>query len=128
MVVPAILYGTRWGIEGVAWARAGVTVAIAFLLQTVSIRLVGIRTQTFLRALLPTAAAGLGVLVGAGAVRLWLPGPVLLRLVVALAAGAIVGVGALHAADRGFLREVWGLVSRRRPQSAGEATRPGDTP
>jgi molybdopterin-guanine dinucleotide biosynthesis protein A len=86
-----------------------------------------------LRALGPRVRAAVVLLadqplVGAGAVRLWLPGPVLLRLVVALAAGAIVGVGALHAADRGFLREVWGLVSRRRPQGAGEATRSGDTP
>jgi lipopolysaccharide exporter len=125
LVVPALLWATRFGIEGVAWAQAGTAFVAAAIAQAVATRLVGVSAASFARALVPAAAVGAGVLLGAGAVRLWLPGGDAIRLAAAVAAGSAGGIGLVLLADRTFVREVLGLVRRaRRPAPPEPARRP----
>jgi lipopolysaccharide exporter len=119
VLAPALLVAVRFGIEGVAWAQAIVAFVLAILMQLVASRAVGLSPRALGAALVPALAAGAGVAVGALAVRLWMPGAESVRLVLAIAAGGIAGVAALHAADRGFLKEVRRLLALRRGAEAG---------
>ena len=117
LVVPALVIGSTWGIEGVAWAHAAASLVSATVLQLVASRLAGVTPGHFASALVPALAVGVGVAVGAGAVRLWLPGSDVVRLAAAVAAGGVCAFVAVWLADRDFLRDSWRLV-RRRPSRA----------
>jgi hypothetical protein len=66
----------------------------------------------------PALAAGAGVALAAGAVRLWVPGSDLVLLVAGVLAGAAGGLLALRLVDRSFLPEVLELVRLRRRSPA----------
>ena len=111
VVVPALLLGASVaGITGVAWAHAGSSLAVALLLQGIAISLLGIPWRRWASAFVPALAVGAGVALGAGAVRLWLPGSDWLRLGVATGAAAIAGLGAVALIDRRFIGEARSLL------------------
>jgi lipopolysaccharide exporter len=120
LVVPALLLATNWGIEGVSWAQAATSFVMAALYQAMALRLLELPASRLFRALVPGTAVAAGTLVGAGAVRVLVPGPDLLRLTAALVAAGALGLGCLWLVDRRFIREVWQLVRRRpAPRTAG---------
>lgn len=112
LLVPVLLFATRYGIEGVAWGHLVVAVLIVVIFQTVASRLIGMSPWRLATAMRPVLTVGIGMAVGAGAVRLWLPGSNLVRLLAALAAGGVGVLAALGIAERGFLRELRGLMQR----------------
>jgi lipopolysaccharide exporter len=112
LVVPALLYATRHGIAGVAWAQVATSFLMLLVYQTIANRIVGVSPGRFLRALVPAAALGVGVVLFAGAVRVWMPGSDLLRLVAAVAAGAAGGLALMWLADRDFVRRLRILLRR----------------
>jgi lipopolysaccharide exporter len=118
VLVPALLWATRYGIEGVSWTQAVVALCLALLMQTVAWRVLRLPARSVIPTFGPALAAGMGTAAGALAVRLWLPGDDLVRLAAATAAGAVTGAAALWLADRRFIPEIWALL---RPGRAGEA-------
>jgi hypothetical protein len=66
------------------------------------------------KALGPSLAVGAAAAVGGLAVRLWLPGPALVRLIVGLAAAGTCALAALWATDRTLVGETTALLRRRR--------------
>jgi PST family polysaccharide transporter len=112
VLVPAILVAARSDIEAVAWTQMGLALVFALMMQAVATRLVGVSVPEFVSALVPALAVAVGTALGAGAVRLWLPGSEGLRLAAAIAAGAGLGVAVLWRVDGRFLRELRGLLGR----------------
>jgi PST family polysaccharide transporter len=116
VLAPALLFAVRFGIEGVSWAQALAALVLAVLMQVVASRVLGLSVSALGAALVPAIAAGAGAAIGAWSVRLWMPGPESLRLILAIAAGGVTGIVALHAADRRFLRDLRGVVRGRRSE------------
>ncbi len=112
-VAPALLVATAFGINGVSWAQAIVALPLAIFMQVIASRILGIPTWRLLAALGPSLAVGVATGLGAGLVRLWLPGPDALRLFAAVLAGGLAGLAALAASDRRLLLEVRSLVGKR---------------
>ena len=117
VLVPALVVATSWGIEGVSWAQAGVALVLAVMMQVVATRVLSLKVTSLGRALFPSLAVGAAVALGAGAVRLWMPGPALPRLVAGGVAAAICGFAALWVADRRLLTELRQMLSRSKPPS-----------
>jgi PST family polysaccharide transporter len=113
VLLPVLLFAVRYGIDGVSWAQAAVALVFAALMQVVASRVLGVTAKALASALYPAFAAGVGAAVGAGAVRLWMPGEEPARLVLAIVAGGVTGLAALHAADPRFLRDLRGLLRPR---------------
>jgi lipopolysaccharide exporter len=118
VLAPALVVATRFGVNGVSWTQAGLAFLFAILMQTVATRVIGVPVKSLAEAMTPAFALGVGAAIGAGAVRLGLPGPEPLRLAAAIVAGAAGGLAAMHLADRGFARELRSLLPRR--SRAGE--------
>ncbi len=112
VLVPALLWAATFGIEAVAWAQAAVAFALALLMQVVTARTLQVSLGALATSLLPALAGGVGTAVGAGAVRLWLPGASVLHLVVAVGAGAGVGLAAVWLCDRSLVRQVKSVLLR----------------
>ncbi len=113
VLVPALLVATRFGINGVSWTQMAVALVLAVFMQVVATRLLGLNVRTFLSALVPAIAMGLGTAVGAGAVRLWLPGPEVVRLAMSILAGVAMGIALIWTVNRRFLREMTALIVPR---------------
>jgi PST family polysaccharide transporter len=116
VLVPALLIAVDGGIGAVAWTQAGLALVFAAGMQVVAMRTVGVTLAELAAAMRPGVALACGAVLGAGAVRLALDGPVGLRLAAALGAGAVVAVAALWVVDAQFVREVRALL--RRPARA----------
>ena len=114
VLVPALLLAVRYGINGVSWAQAVVALLLAALMQGVASRVLGLGMKSLGVALLPACAVGLGAAMGAGAIRLWMPGGESARLVLAILAGGLTGLAALRLADPRFLTELRRLLASRR--------------
>jgi O-antigen/teichoic acid export membrane protein len=121
VVLPALLIAVQFGINGVSWAQAAGALVLAVVVQAVAIRVLGVPARSLAAALVPALAVAVGVAIGGGAVRLFMPGPEALRLTAAVAASMLVGGAAVQLVDPGFLRETLALVLRRNP-SARAAT------
>ena len=119
-VVPALWFAARFSIEWVSWTQALLALVLALLMQGVATRLLGIRWTVFARAMMPAVSVGFGAAVGAGLVRALVPGSELLRLILAVGAGAAGALAMVWWIDRSFVRETLGLV-RRRPESQPES-------
>jgi lipopolysaccharide exporter len=119
VLVPALLVAVRSGIDTVAWTQAVAALALALLMQAVAARVLRLPPTAMGRALLPAVAVGLGVALGAGTVRLWLPGPDWARLVAGMVVGGLAGAIALRAADPGVLREMRSLLRPSRRDRIG---------
>jgi PST family polysaccharide transporter len=111
-VLPALLVAVSFGIAGVAWAQTVVALLLAALMQAVACRILGIPPARLAAALIPALAVGAGVALGAGAVRLWVPGSEAVRLVAAVLAGGLGAIAALRLRAQDFLPDVRSLLRR----------------
>jgi lipopolysaccharide exporter len=110
VLVPALLVAVGYGIGAVAWTQAAIALVLALTMQLVAARVMGLPSTALVRALGPAVVAGAGAAIGAGAIRLWLPGPEPVRLVAGLAGGTLACVAALRLTHPLFLKEVRGLL------------------
>ncbi len=109
--MPALVYATRWGIEGVAWAQAAVAGLFVVLMQGLAARVLGTSPLSLVRAMFPAPVLAVGVTTGAGAVRLALDDSPWWTLLLGLPAGA--GMLALRLAAPAFLAEATGMIRTR---------------
>ena len=117
VLLPALVFATRWGIVGVACAQMVVAVVFAFGMQAVAARVMGTRMRRMLRAAAPGLACGAAVaLVGLFNLSRHALGPVL-----TLAVMVVAGVGLVYAVLRFGYRdlhdEILGLFKRRHEPS-----------
>jgi len=118
-VAPALVAATAFGINGVSWAQAAVALPLAIFMQAVASRILGIPFMRLLAAIGPSVAVGVAVAFGAGMVRVILPGPEAMRLVVGIITGSLSGLVALYVADPRFVRESLALVTARGGRNRG---------
>jgi lipopolysaccharide exporter len=128
-MIVAIVAAASAGIVAVGWARAGSVAVFAVGQVAATWHWVDVRPAGVARAILPGLIAGLGVVMGAGAVRLAWPEPSVGPLVAGAAAGAVAGAGLLRLlapdAFRGALVQLRAVVRRR---AVGSAARAGAAP
>jgi lipopolysaccharide exporter len=110
-LVPALFIGSLHDIAGVAWAQLAVAGVAAIVMHAVAVRGMHLPLGRLVRALAPALVTALGTAGGAGAIRIWLPGPGWVRLTAAVIAGLAVGGAFLHATDREFIPEIRGLLA-----------------
>ena len=115
VLLPALLVAANAGIDAVSWTQAGVALGLAMMMQVVAARILQLPLGDMVKALGPSLAVGAAAAVGGLAVRLWLPGPALVRLMVGLAAAGACALAALWATDRTLVGETSALLRRRRP-------------
>jgi PST family polysaccharide transporter len=92
LTIAAVLLGSRWGITGVAWAMLGAVGGATLLWPALACVFLRVRPATLLRTLLPPLLLLVCTAAGVGAARsalLALGAPAILRLVLAIAAGAL---------------------------------------
>lgn len=111
VLVAAMVAAAPAGIVAAAWARAAVGAVHCTLMIVLVARSVQVRAADVLAGLRPAAAATAGVALGAGAVRLAWPDEAIGPLLVAMAAGGVLGLAGLAAADPALVRA--GLVAGR---------------
>ena len=114
VLAPALFIAAGAGIDAVSWTQAAVALGLAIMMQVVATRFIELPLSQLALAFAPAIAAGIGVAAAAMAVRLWLPGPDIPRLVATVAAGGAGGLAALWLADRGFVKESMSLIRSRR--------------
>lgn len=119
----AFLAGTRWGLEGVAWAWS-----IAFPLANLPAMVISFRTLEigfgdWLRSLLPAAVSCIGLSAALIAVRVVLPlgTPVALAAVLACAAGSLAYLATLWFGFRPRVRSMLDFLRALRRQKADGA-------
>jgi hypothetical protein len=81
-------------------------------MQGVALRVLGLRWSQLLRAAAPGVAAGIATGGAALLVVLFLPGPDVLVLAVAVLAGVLAGAGTLHATAPSLSRDMLQLLRR----------------
>jgi PST family polysaccharide transporter len=121
VLVPALLIGARWGIVGVAWAHALVSLFDAAVRLAVTHRVVGIRPATVLREAAPAVAAGAALAAGAIPVLIVTAGsspPV--RLIATAVAGATAYIAAIVKTDPEAARRITAWISLRRAPSPAD--------
>jgi lipopolysaccharide exporter len=117
VLVPVLIYATRWGFAGVAWAQALAAGAFVVLMQGVALRVLGLRWAELLRAVAPGIVGGLATGAGALLVVGLLPGPDAVVLGVAVLAGTLAGAAGLHLTAPTLGRDMLRLVKRKAPTS-----------
>jgi PST family polysaccharide transporter len=131
LLVTAIILLAPSGIVAVGWARAGSSALWVALVGVAVARLLAFSPWRMAGAVAPGIAAGLGVVVGAGAVRLLWGGLTFLPLLAGILAGAVGGAVFLRALSpamfvevRDQLREAAARfrISARRSATAGSRT------
>jgi PST family polysaccharide transporter len=131
LLVTAVVLLAPNGIVAVGWARAGSSALWAVLVSVSVARLLRFSPWRMASAVAPGAAAGLGVVVGAGAVRLAWGGLSALPLLAGIAAGGLCGALFLRVLSPGMfeelrsqLREVTARFSPRRSRAEPLAAAP----
>lgn len=115
LVVGTVVAVAPFGITAVAWAETGAEVLWSTLMIGAAARVLGVAVKSTLAALWPGTAAGIGVLAGAGAVRLWSDLAAFPELIVATvggAVGALIALALLSRATLGQLRVVAEQLSK----------------
>lgn len=110
VVVPALLVGAGFGIDGVSWAQAAVALPLAIAMQVVASKVLGIRVSQIGGALRPAVTVSLGVALAMAPVRFWLVAPEPIKLALAILAGLAGGVGAVLIVDRRLVVQVQRLL------------------
>ncbi|MGI8596953.1 MAG: oligosaccharide flippase family protein [Thermoleophilaceae bacterium] len=108
----AIVAVSSGGIVPVAWARAAFAGLWALLICGTVFRLLSVRPSVVARALAPAVAAGAGVAMGAGAVRVAWPGLAVAQLLAGAAAGALGALIFLRLLAPAMFFELRGLAGR----------------
>ncbi|MDQ3985590.1 MAG: lipopolysaccharide biosynthesis protein [Actinomycetota bacterium] len=121
VLLPALIAATQWGIQGVSWMQAGVALVLAIMMQVIATRVLSLPLRDLGAALLPSLAVGAAVGMGAGAVRLWLPGPAISQLIAGALAAGLFGFAALWITDRALLIELRQMLRRERPSRPATA-------
>ena len=119
LLIPALIYCSRWGLIGVAWAHAGVAIIDSAVRLVVAARMVGFDGWDVWRQLRPSAYAGAwlaAATLGAGLITAGL-GP-LSRLAAMTAAGGVTYCLALWRFDREAVLRVLGWVGLKREAHA----------
>lgn len=122
VLLPALLVAANAGIDAVSWTQAGVALVLAAMMQVVAARILELSLWDLTKALLPSLAVGGAAALGGIAVRLWMPGPAVVRLAAGLAAAGLCAFGALWMTDRKLVKETRALLHRRSRTSAGRAS------
>jgi len=112
VVVPAVIVGTRWGIEGVAWSQVLTTLVVGSAMQILVGRTLSLSPGKQLRQMVPGVAVGVGVAVGAS-VAYVVPLADWLRLLAGLGGATIVGALSLNVCDRSFVVELLATLRGR---------------
>jgi lipopolysaccharide exporter len=124
-LVATIILLAPYGITAVAWGRAANVAFWVALMMIAAARVLRIPISITLVAMWPGAAAGLGVALVAGAVRLWSGLPAIPEMAVAGPLGCVGGVGSLALLSPTTFRELrTGLAGarlRKRTSAPGSA-------
>lgn len=119
IVVATVIAVARYGITAVAWSQTGVEALFAAMMMVAAQRVLGVTVRSTLAALWPGAVAAMGVLAGAGAVRLWSGLPAIPELIVATVGGIAGASLALALLSRGTWTELRNLtMALRKARSA----------
>ncbi len=124
VLLPALLLAADAGIDAVSWTQAGVALVLAVMMQVVAARILELPLVELIKALLPSLAVGLAAAIGALPVRLWLPGPAIVRLLAALVAAGGCALLALWMTDPKLVTQMKGLLRRRKPAADSPAPEP----
>ena len=113
-LVPALVYGARWGVLGVAWAHAAVAGIDSAIRIAVARRMIGIGIADVWRQLAPSFAAG-AILAGVAMLSLRLTAGFgsLSSLLITAALGACTYVGVLWRLDGPAVRRILGWIGLR---------------
>lgn len=115
-LVPVLWYSTRWGLAGVAWAQLVLAAVFLLLMQGLAAHILELRWREMVRAIAPALLAGSAVAV-VGLLFALVSLPRALGLGLTVVAGVVAAGVAITIAYPALLRELLGLVVRRRPTS-----------
>jgi PST family polysaccharide transporter len=115
VVVPALLIGASFGIDGVSWAQAAAALPLAIAMQLVASKVLGIRLSQILGALRPALTVSLGVALLMAPVRFWVVAPEPIKLALAIVAGFAGAVAAVLVIDRRLAAQVQTLLIPQAP-------------
>jgi len=118
--VAAVILVAPAGIVAVAWTRAGIELVHTVLVGLTATRALAARMRIFLAAAGPSLVAGLGVLAGAGAVRLLWSDLALVPLLAGFIAGGAAGALSLRLLAPAAFAELGALVMQLRRTSRPE--------
>ena len=107
LYIGVMVWAAPYGIVTVAWVRAGAQMLGAIPMMTMVMRAAKVRPREVIVALRPALAGTLGVVAGAGAVRLAWPSLSIGPLIVGTLAGLAGGALALRVLAPGTLSELW---------------------
>jgi PST family polysaccharide transporter len=125
LLVTAIVLLAPQGIVAVGWARAGSSALWAALVSISVARLLGLSPWRMAAAVAPGACAGLGVVIGAGAVRLAWGGLTVLPLLAGVAAGGVCGALFLRVLSPAMFGEVLSQLREATTRFSGRRSRSG---
>lgn len=114
ILVPALLFGARHGIVGVAWAHAVVATIDTLIRLSVANRMVGTTFADIWRQLAPSLVAGAWLAAAAVPVLWWTAaaGPAV-SLLATTAAGGVAYLAALWRLDPAVIRRIGGWIGLR---------------
>jgi teichuronic acid exporter len=131
VILPAAFYiGSRWGTGGIAWGWVVAYPFVAIPLYRKTFQAIGMKTGEYVRAVRPALDGSLGMAAAVIALKWFLPTsqPLLLRLILEVAAGALIyaGVVLLLHRDRAvnFLRLAKSFHSKKDEAFGLAATTP----
>jgi lipopolysaccharide exporter len=120
VLVPALILGSRAGIEGVAWAQAITSLCFVFLMQGLACRMLQLRPRQLLASAAPALVSG--VAVAAVALPLTLvPLPPVAALALAVLGGVAAVSAVLGVGFRPLLHELLRLAGRTDPAAGRRA-------
>jgi lipopolysaccharide exporter len=110
VVVPALLIGARFGIDGVSWAQAAAALPLALAMQRIASSVLGIPFGQILAAFRPALTVSLGVALAMAPIRFLVVAPESIRLVLAIVAGLAGAMIAVLVIDRRLAADVQRLL------------------
>jgi lipopolysaccharide exporter len=117
LFIVVVVLAAQSGIVAVAWARVAAVTLHAVLMLALVMRAAGMDLRGTIAALRPALASGIGVLVGAGAVRLLWPDLAIGPLLAGAAAGGLLGYLGLRFGAPATFGELHALVAERRART-----------